>query len=152
MSETKKKKNLSVISKSKSKYRSKSDLEKEIGELRCVLGAQELTNKKLQKALVEKEEEIQHLKDLLVNSNPVERVELQEEELIAEIQLQNLRGIAQNRDLTLEEARKFEIFSKVKGSANKNRPIVPQYKKLPNNLSQKELIQIAEGHKKKDDK
>lgn len=133
------------------KYKKRNELLEDIGELRQILGAQELNNKKLVEKLKEKDDEIKHLKTLLKDSVPVvgniERIEIQEEELIAEMQLQKLKNISQKRDLTLEEARKFEIYSKVKNSANRNRPMVPQYTHLPDNTPKKDLLQIASNRK-----
>lgn len=142
--------NLKTIKDVKKKYKSRDDLLEENTELRQVSAVQELSKQKLLKLVEEKDKEIAHLKELLTKSvkvlDTVERIEVNDEEMIAELQLQKLKGFAQNRELTLEEAKKFEIYSKIKQNVNKNRTIVPQYKRLPENITQTDLLAIADGN------
>ena len=123
----------------------KSELIQDVTYLSQLAAAQDLQLDSLKKIIEKKDSEIAHLKKLLESiAPPVVKIETQAEEIVAEAQLKRLRDIAQNRDLTLEEARKFEIFSKIKHSTEKNKPIIPQWNKLPENTANNELLQIAQ--------
>jgi len=139
--------NLKSISDVSKKYKDRKSLLNENSEFRQFVAAQELSITQLRDQIKIKDKEIVHLKELLAASVPVldsvERIEVQDEECIAEMQLQKLKGLAMNRELTLEEARKFEIYSKIKQNSIKNRVIVPKYQSLPDNTSKTDLLQIA---------
>lgn len=139
--------NIKSISEVSKKYKNRQNLLDENTELQQFVAAQELKVSKLEDKIKQKDAEIAHLKEMLATSVPVldkvERIEVQDEEMIAEMQLQKLKSLAQNRELTLEEARKFEIYSKIKQNVNKNRTITPQFQRLPDNTSKTDLLQIA---------
>lgn len=146
--------NLKSIDDISKKFKTKKDLSAEVVSLRSVVGAQELQNKLLLDSIDKKNKEIEHLKSLLSSQVPTVSgglVTVDNEGMIAELQLQKLKQAAQSRDLTLEEARKFEIFSKVKQNANKVKPIEAKYSKLPDKIASTTLLQIAEGKKSKND-
>ena len=110
---------------------------KEVEEIRSYAEAQYSTILELSKKINKLEEENKHLKTLLENSTPIleeqkkellgYNVDAPNEEIIAEIQLNKLKAIAVDRELTLEETKKFEIFSKVlsnlKQAQGKNKTI-----------------------------
>jgi hypothetical protein len=125
------------------KFKRKSDLQTEIAELRALAAAQEISNKNLIEKLNNKEKEIAHLKTLLEATAPFVGIQDQNEEIIAEIQLNKLRKKAEIVELTLEEARKFEIFSKIK-SNNKTRTVTPLYQRIDDPSKEKNLIEIAQ--------
>lgn len=75
---------------------------------------------KLKKDMQIKEDEIVHLKDLLSKSTPIlqqteEGVisEVSHSEQISTMQLKRLRDVSMQRELTLEESKKVEIFTKI---------------------------------------
>lgn len=79
----------------------------------------------------------------LVPNNNVSIILRPDEKEIAILQLERLKEKAINQELTLEEARKFEIFSKMKvilDERDKTSPTIP-YTTLPSD--DKELTQIA---------
>lgn len=110
---------------------------KEAEEIRAYAEAQYATILELSKKINKLEEDNKHLKSLLENSTPILEEQKKEllgynidapnEEIISEIQLNKLKAIALDRELTLEETKKFEIFSKVlanlKASQGKNKTI-----------------------------
>ncbi len=123
----------------------KSELIQDITYLSQLAAAQDIQLDKLKKEVDRKNSEIEHLKKMLESiAPPIIKLESQPEEIVAESQLKRLRDIAQGRDLTLEEARKFEIFSKIKHATDKVKPIIPQWTALPESIQNKDLLQIAE--------
>lgn len=89
-------------------------------ELRTYCDIQFKTITKLNKQIQEKEEEIAHLKQLLEKSTPLLSkteegilIETTDEEQICRTQLRRLRDVSMNRELTLEESKKAEIFVKL---------------------------------------
>ena len=88
-------------------------------------------NKKLQ-------QELNQLK------NPkLEKVLLSDETIIAELQLSRLKQKAFAGELTLEEIKKYDLLVKNKKLAEGNPTIIADYKKLPENVSEDELVLIA---------
>lgn len=123
----------------------KAELLEDISYLSQLAATQDLQLTKLRKELEKRNSEITNLKDKLQNlSSPIMKIETQAEEIVAEAQLKRIREIAQHRDLTLEEARKFEIFSKVKQNTEKLKPVIPQWTALPESIQNTDLLQIAE--------
>jgi hypothetical protein len=123
----------------------KSELVQDITYLSQLAATQDIQLDNLKKEILKKTAEIEHLKKLLeAMVPPLIKIELQPEEIVAESQLRRLRDMAQGRDLTLEEARKFEIFSKIKQSVEKTRPIIPHWTALPESTPNRDLIKIAE--------
>lgn len=78
------------------------------------------TIEKLLKDINKKNEEIEHLKEMLSKSVPVVQIipkdetKLSPEEEIADIQLAKLNQIAKTRSLTLEETRMYDLLVKNK--------------------------------------
>lgn len=103
------------------------------------------------KKLDEKEAQIKHLEDMLSKSVPlisvpgqIQRIVKPDDKQIAEIQLEKLKQKAMSHELTLEEARKFEIFSKVKTAIEQkeNENTIPgSYNQIP--TDHKKLLEIA---------
>lgn len=96
---------------------------KEYAELKSYAEAQHKTIVNLTKKNKGLEDEVNHLKKLLESSTPLvapnnkfERLILTDEEAISVTQLEKLRDISLMRELTLEEAKRFEIFYKVLNS------------------------------------
>lgn len=125
---------------------------KEFEQLQQYATAQEQTLMQLSKKLKKLEEERDHLKQLLESSVPLLKEEGKElsgqkfltssEEAICVMQLEKLRDISSGRELTLEEARRVEIFSKVL-SATRNSPKVIELK--TQKMSEAELLVLAQG-------
>jgi dsDNA-binding SOS-regulon protein len=124
---------------------------KEMSQLQQFAEAQSSTIIQLSKKLKKLEEERDHLKELLESSVPILKEEGKElsqkflissEEAICVMQLQKLRDFSSARELTLEEARRVEIFSKVLTTA-RNSPKVIELK--TQNMTNEELLAIVEG-------
>lgn len=134
-------------------YKKKGALQQENVELRALASAQDITIQKLHDSLSDKDKQIDHLKTLLAGAVPligkVERINQSSEELIAEIQLKKLGNKAEFNELTLEEARKFEIFAKIKNNT-KSSSIPAQYTVLKEDATR--LLEIANSAVIKTDK
>lgn len=125
---------------------------KEFSQLQEFAQAQQTTLVQLSKKIQKLEEERDHLKKLLESSVPLlkedgknslgEKLLTSSEEAICTMQLDKLRDISLGRELTLEEARRVEIFSKVL-SASRNSPKVIEVK--TKNMSNEELLALVEG-------
>lgn len=100
------------------------DEAKDLAELRVFSEAQQKTIIKLTKKNKELEEEITHLKKLLETTVPVistesspaisaEKFLTSDQEAICRMQLNRLKEVSYERELTLEEAKRVEIFSKI---------------------------------------
>ena len=79
------------------------------------------------------------------NVKDIIKLEVSDPETIAKLQLMNLRDVALQRDLTLEEARKLEIYTKILNSAKAPKEIEPPFKKLSDEDLIKELSDGTEG-------
>ena len=89
---------------------------KDFAELEAYSRAQYLTIVDLTKKLQKAEEEAKHLLGLVGHqpTNIIPSSELLDnEEMICIVQIERLRQISESRELTLEEARKLEIFNKI---------------------------------------
>lgn len=125
---------------------------KDLNQLQQYAVAQNTTILQLSKKLKKLEEERNHLKQLLESSVPIlnddskpqlgEKFLTSSEESICVMQLEKLRDISVERELTLEEARRVEIFSKVL-SASRNSPKVIEFK--TKHMSNEELLALVEG-------
>jgi hypothetical protein len=124
---------------------------KELSQLQQYAEAQNTTILNMSKKLKKLEEERDHLKQLLESSIPIlkddnkllgKKFLTSSEEAICVMQLEKLRDISSERELTLEEARRVEIFSKVL-TASRNSPKVIELK--TQNMSNDELLAIVEG-------
>lgn len=105
------------------------DEAKDFAELRVFSEAQQKTIIKLTKKNKELEEEVAHLKKLLESTAPVintgvsatdgvpvisaEKFLTTDQEAICRMQLNRLKEVSYERELTLEEAKRVEIFSKI---------------------------------------
>jgi hypothetical protein len=125
---------------------------KEFNQLQEYAVAQEQTILQLSKKMQKLEEERDHLKKLLETSMPLIKTEGQEssaekiltssEEHICVTQLEKLRDISSSRELTLEETRRVEIFSKVLNIArNAPKTIEPKHKQLDT----KQMLALVES-------
>jgi len=119
-----------------------------IDELTIYAEAQYNTIVKLTETNNQLKEEVKHLKTLLENTTPLmiqdnsfDRLIVSDEEAIAKIQLEKLRDLALGRELTLEEAKRFEIFYKVLSSV-RNTP--KNVKSEVQKLNEKELLALIE--------
>lgn len=67
-----------------------------------------------------------------------------DEELIANAQLERLKMKAMEQELTLEEIKKFDLLVKNKKLSEANTASLPaEYKNLPEDINDSELLQIA---------
>ncbi len=87
------------------------------------------------------EEQNVELKDLLEKSTPVLNEEKKnfvayqveassDEEMIAKVQLARMKEISMDRELTLEEAKRVEIFTKILNTKGSSSPIMLQTQKM----------------------
>lgn len=97
---------------------------KELSDLKAFSEAQQRTIVQLTKKIKQLEEERDHLKGLLETTAPIiqtsesqpiiaEKFLTSDQETICRTQLMKLREIALDREMTLEETKKVEIFSKI---------------------------------------
>lgn len=126
---------------------------KDFSQLQEFAQAQQTTIIQLSKKIQKLEDERDHLKKLLEGSVPIlktdnkptlgEKFLTSDEEAICLMQLNKLRDIATERELTLEETRRVEIFAKVLAAA-KNSPKVIEVK--TKQMSTEELLASVEAH------
>lgn len=126
------------------KHKSVEQLLKELAILKRENFAAMKTVEKLLKDLSKKTEELQHMQSLVSQTVPVihnkKDIEPAKDE-IASVQLERLRNIANQRILTLEETRMFDILIKAQQSSNKE---VKEPKATYRDVSDVELIQVAQ--------
>ena len=94
----------------------------------------------------DKELEIVHLKKLLeglVPKNQAIKLEVTDEELIADMQLRKLKEYSTQRELSLEEVKKFDLLVKNKRLAKGDATATIDHKPLPQNVAPQELLKIA---------
>jgi hypothetical protein len=78
---------------------------------------------KLLKELENKENQIDHLKRMLGNTIPIiGDLSMSNEEIIAEKQIARLREFSMLRELTLDEAKRLDIFVKIKNGPKEREP------------------------------
>lgn len=125
----------------------------EVKQLQAYSNAQANTIVELSKKLKIKEDEITHLKKLLEgsvplvkeNSNGVLKFEASDQEYICRTEINKLRDISRDRELSLEDCKKFDIYSKIlKDLQNAPKTIEIQAKKL----SDAELLAVIEAEEK----
>ena len=97
--------------------------------------------KELEAEVREKNKVIVHLEEMI--SDTVFKIEVTDEEIIAEQQLFRLKEKAQNGELTLEEVKKFDLLVKNKRLAKGDATIIPDYKNLPKETTKEQLKQLA---------
>jgi hypothetical protein len=115
------------------------------------------TIEKLLKDINKKNEEIQHLTELVANSVPliappvvILENKISPEEEIAEIQLHKLNQIAKTRSLTLEETRMYDLLVKNKRLAQE-KSIQNITKGHFRDISEIELVKVAGRIKSKNE-
>lgn len=122
-----------------------ADSFKDSSELQLTLAAQMKTLINLNKKIKQVQDENEHLKKLLTQTNPiVVSMDQQgmDEELISRSELRKLRQTSQERELSMEETKKVEIFSKILNTlANKPKAIEVTAK----NMKSDELLTLLES-------
>jgi hypothetical protein len=126
---------------------------KDMAELQAFAEAQYTTIVTLTEQNQTLKEEITHLKTLLESTAPLlptevrtERLLVSDEEAISKIQLEKLRDVSLTRELTLEEAKRFEIFYKVLNSVRSN---TKTYESSVKKLGSTELLALLEDNNEK---
>lgn len=103
----------------------------------------------LLKTLEQRDDEVSHLKRLLMGSaipiiGEASKILMSDEEVIAEKQLQRLRTMSMERDLTLDEVKRFDLLVKNKRLAQGNATTIEAKPVgLPKDLPKDQLMQIA---------
>lgn len=92
------------------------------------------------------EDEVAHLKSLLVHTAPleskIEKIQVSDEQAICEMQIQRLKKIALDRELTLEETKKLDLLVKnLNLSKGQSTSIIADYSTL--NVQEAKLIELA---------
>ena len=125
---------------------------KEYSELKAYSDAQTKTIIELSKKLKIKEDENLHLKKLLESSVPLikekrdlTKFESNDQEYICRTEINKLKDLSMERELTLEEVKKLDIYSKIlKELANIPKTIEVKSR----NYTEAELLAAAESDKK----
>lgn len=129
------------------------DEAKDLAELRVFSEAQQKTIVKLSKKNKELEDEISHLKKLLETTTPIisnneavpsvsaDKFLTTDQEAICRMQLNRLKEVSYERELTLEEAKRVEIFSKIINVLENSPKTIKVETK---NLDNKELLSLIE--------
>jgi len=87
--------------------------------------------------------EVERLRALEKPVSNVERIELTTEQKIIEDQISLLDTISRMRAFTLEETRALDLLIKNKRLLDQNKPIEPDYTKVPDGQTPEDLIRIA---------
>jgi hypothetical protein len=125
---------------------------KDMSSLQKYAEAQYKTILSLSRKVKTLEEENIELKDLLEKSTPVLNEEKKnfviyqveassDEEMIAKVQLARIKEISMDRELTLEEAKRVEIFTKILNTKGSNSSIAVQTQKMDND----DLLKMLEN-------
>jgi hypothetical protein len=124
------------------------DLEEGFQELQHYSDAQYKTISHLQQRIAQLESENNSLKVLVEQNLPALGMDtsnlvlgVSNEQLICETQLLNLKNVAVSRDLTMEETRKFQIFSDVLEKIKRKSPDEDEI--LVRKLTPAELLSIV---------
>jgi predicted nucleic acid-binding Zn-ribbon protein len=130
-------------------FKSLDQLKYEVASLKRENNAAMKTIDKLLKDVSQKNEEIKHLHSLVTQTVPVIKkessaiaVSITPEEEIAQLQLERLRKAAQNRTLTLEETRMFDLLVKNK-RLSQDESTINLSKAHYRDVSDADLLQIA---------
>lgn len=101
----------------------------------------------LMKSLEAKDDEITHLKKVLVGGHSiigeVSKIIVSDEEAIIDIQIRKLKEETQFRSMTLDEAKRFDIYLKNKREMQKVSPPKEREAGLPKDTSPAKLLEIA---------
>ena len=125
---------------------------KDMASLQKYADAQYKTILSLTKKVKLLEQENMNLKDILEKSTPLLDEEKKtfnlpeveassDEEMIAKVQLARLNEISLERELTLEEAKRVEIFTKILTTKGANKSITVQMQKMNND----DLLKMLEN-------
>jgi len=125
---------------------------KDMASLQKYAEAQYKTILSLSKRVKVLEEENVELKDLLEKSTPLLNEEKKnftvynveassDEEMIAKVQLARMKEISMDRELTLEEAKRVEIFTKILSTKGNNSSNTVNIQKLNND----DLLKLLEN-------
>lgn len=82
----------------------------------------------------------------LLKRPKVEKLILSDETIIAELQLGHIKTKAMMGELTLEEIKKYDLLVKNKKLSEGNPTMITNYKRLPENIEEKDLILLASSH------
>lgn len=133
---------------------------KELADLKAFSDAQQKTIIKLSKKNKELEDEVVHLKKLLESQTPLiatnpsaglpaEKFLSTDQEAICRMQLNKLKDVSFERELTLEEAKRVEIFSKILNVLENSPKTIKVESK---NLSSQDLLTLVQSEESSDDK
>ena len=124
---------------------------KDLAELKAFSNAQQKTILKLTKENKQLKEEVTHLKKLLESTAPLvktpehnsigEKFLSTDQEAICRMQLNKLKDVSIERELTLEEAKRVEIFSKILNVLENSPKTIKVESK---NLDNSELLSLIE--------
>lgn len=130
-------------------FKSVDQLNRELAALKRENVAAFKTIDRLLKDLSQKNEELKHLQSLVSQAVPVVKKEIPAlatkitaEEEIAQLQLERLRQAAQNRTLTLEETRMYDLLVKNK-RLSQDESTINLSKASYRDVSEADLIKIA---------
>lgn len=123
-----------------------ADRFKKMSELKAYAEAQYKTIIQLTERIRSLENQNKHLEDLLQGKVPPLSLDgnVSEEELICEAQLRILRDKATRQELTLEEARRLEIYVKILDSKQKK---INSFNAEVRKLDDKELLSLIDDKK-----
>jgi hypothetical protein len=148
MAQDKNQKSLTSVDSNREVYtQTKAELQDKLEEYIALVGILKINLEQALKEVDEKDLRIKHLENILTKQTPmIGGVPELDEVTIAKIQLQKLGTAAVQRELTNEEARRFEIFSKV--IQNNEKKVLPPPSPLKD-VSPARLIEIASAKPKK---
>lgn len=92
----------------------------------------------LKKEIIDLKKQIELLK-----RPKAEKLILSDETIIAELQLGHIKTKAMLGELTLEEIKKYDLLVKNKKLSEGNPTVITDYKRLPENIEEKDLILLA---------
>jgi hypothetical protein len=126
---------------------------KTLSELRAFSEAQQKTIVKISKKNKELENEIVHLKKLLESQTPIIKTEAEnqsvgekfltsDQEAICRMELNKLKQVSFERELTLEEAKRVDIYSKILNVLENSPKTIKVETK---NASSQELISLVQS-------
>lgn len=122
-------------------FKSKAVLEKTITQLRE-------KNKALEETVSKLLAEVDRLKG--IDKNKVVKLELSPEQEILEVQIMRLQQASRERSLTYDETRMLDLHIKNKRLLEDKSTINADYKTLPTEMSDDELLRIAESAENKE--
>jgi len=117
-------------------FKSNGVLEKTVSEQKKLIAAQEETIKKLLA-------EVDRLQG--IDKAAVIKLELTPEQQIIEMQIMRLQQTSMERSLTYDETRMLDIHIKNKRLMDDKSTINADYKTLPTDITEDELLRIADG-------